>query len=245
MGLRAGTSLSVVVLGLLLASCRDEHWLTYPWNDRTILCSQPVDNLKEEVPWEVIEDQMEVAERTNAVITLHAHIPGESISVAALEHILTMADQHHLAYVTYRDLTAPHPTPRAGIAFAFDDSRIDTWFSVRDVLRKHNARVTFFVTRFAMATDTDRTQLRTLFDDGNDVEPHSVKHLIAPPYVQEYGLAAYLSDEFQPSIDVLVAAGYPPPAAYAYPYGRDTAELDDAILKVVPKVRVSPGVCPY
>ena len=247
MGLRAGTSLSAVVIGLLLASagCHDEHWLTYPWDDRTILCSQPMDNLKESVPWEVIDEQMEVAELSKAVITLHAHVPGETISIDALDRIFEMAEQHHLAFVTYRDLAAPHPTPRAGLALAFDDSRIDSWFSVRDVLLAHHARVTFFVTRFGIATETDRAQLRTLFDDGHDVEPHSVKHLLAPPYVEAHGLTAYLDDEFQPSIDVLQAAGYPPPTVYAYPFGRDTAALDDAILKVVPRVRVSPGSCPY
>jgi hypothetical protein len=247
MGVRAGTSLPVVMIAILLAAvgCRDEHWLTYPWDDRKIVCSQPMDNLKESTPWEMVDQQMEEAELTNSVITLHAHIVGETISVEALEHIFQMAEQHHLSYVTYRDMAEPDPTPRAGLAFAFDDSRIDTWFGVRDVLLAHHARVTFFVTRWAEATDTDRAQLQTLFDDGNDVEPHSVKHLLAPPYVHEHGLDAYMTDEFQPSIDALVASGYPPPAAYAYPFGRDTAELDDAILKVVPRVRVSPGVCPY
>ena len=247
MGPRGGTSAPVVALALVLAAagCRDEHWLTYPWDERGILCSQPVDNLKESVPWELVEAQMELAELTSSVLTLHAHIPGKSISVEAIEHVLDRAEAHHLAYVTYRDLAAPNPTPRAGLAFAFDDDAISAWFSVRDVLLAHHARVTFFVTRWAMASDSDRVELHTLYGDGHDVEPHSVRHLLAPPYVQEHGLAAYLSDEFQPSIDALVASGFPPPAAYAYPYGRDTAALDDAILKVVPHVRVSPGVCPY
>jgi hypothetical protein len=49
----------------------------------------------------------------------------------------------------------------------------------------------------------------------------------------------------QPSIDGLVAAGYPPPSAYAYPFGETTDELNAAILKIVPRVRVSPGSCPY
>jgi hypothetical protein len=234
-----------MALVLAAAGCHDEHWLTYPWDGRGILCSQPMDDLKESVPWNLVEDQMEMAELTKSVLTLHAHIPGESISVAAIERVLDMADKHHLAYVTYRDLAAPNPTPRAGLAFAFDDSAIYAWFNVRDLLRAHHARVTFFVTRWAQATDRDHDELHTLYGDGHDVEPHSVMHLLAPPYVHDHGLAAYLSDEFQPSIDALVASGYPPPAAYAYPYGRDTAALDDAILKVVPHVRISPGVCPY
>ena len=65
------------------------------------------------------------------------------------------------------------------------------------------------------------------------------------PHFRAHGLAAYLSDEVQPSIDGLVEAGYPPPAAYAYPFGEATDELNAALLAIVPRVRVSPGSCPY
>jgi hypothetical protein len=240
-------SSSMVALALAAAGCHahDEHWLTYAWDDRGILCSLPMDNLKESVPWELVEAQMEVAELTSSVLSLHTHIPGVTISLEALAHILDMAEAHHLAYITYRDLAAPRARPRAGLALAFDDDTIAAWFSVRDLLLAHHARVTFFVTRWAVASERDHEQLHALFGDGHDVEPHSVMHLLAPQYVQDHGLDAYLDDEFQPSIDAMVASGYPPPAAYAYPFGRDTLELDDAILKVVPHVRVSPGACPY
>jgi len=159
-----------MALVLATAGCHDEHWLTYPWDDRGILCSQPMDDLKESVPWDLVEDQMEEAQLTSSVLTLHAHIPGQTISVKALERVLDMADAHHLAYVTYRDLAAPNPTPRAGLAFAFDDSAIYAWINVRDILLAHHARVTFFVTRWAMASESDRDELHTLYGDGHASE---------------------------------------------------------------------------
>jgi peptidoglycan/xylan/chitin deacetylase (PgdA/CDA1 family) len=229
---------------MALAGCHDEHWLTYPWDDRGVLCSQPVDDLTLSVPWDLVEDQMAVAEHTGAVLLLHAHTPGTTVSTATIERVLRMAEDHHLAFLTFRELDPAAP-PRAGLAFAFDDNAIDAWFDVRELLAAHDAHVTFFVTRWSTRSDGERAELWQLAGAGHDVEPHSVEHLNAPDYVRDHGLAAYLADEFQPSIDGLEAAGYPPPTAYAYPFGRDTAELDKAILKIVPHVRISPGVCPY
>lgn len=236
--------IAVVLAGALLAGCHDEHWLTYPWDDRRVLCSDAIDDLDAPAPWDIVEDQMQVAERTGAVLTLHAHKPGITVSLAAIQRVLLMAEQHHLAYLTYRELDAGGP-PRAGLALAFDDNSIDLWFSMRGLLAERGAHVTFFVTRWYSRSDQERAELKQLFDDGNDVEPHSVNHLHAPDYVRAHGLAAYLADEVQPSIDGLLEAGYPPPTVYAYPFGETTDELNTAILKIVPRVRVSPGSCPY
>jgi hypothetical protein len=239
-----GICIAVVLASTMLAGCHDEHWLTYPWDDRRVLCSDPIDDLTETAPWDVVEDQMQVAERTHSVLLLHAHIPGVTISIAAIERVLVMAEQHHLAYVTFRELDAG-ASPRAGLALAFDDNGIDAWFGVRELLAAHRAHVTFFVTRWYSRSDQERGELRQLADDGHDVEPHSVNHLHAPDYVRAHGLAAYMSDEMQPSIDGLLEAGYPPPTTYAYPFGESTDELDIAIFPIVPRVRVSPGSCPY
>lgn len=240
LGLRGALAASAVVL----AGCHDEHWLTYPWDDRRVLCSHAMDDLALVVPWELIEDQMLEAAQSNSVLVLHAHIPDVSIRTATIERILTMAERRGLAFLTFRELD-PAATPRAGLALAFDDNAIDAWFGVRDLLAAHGAHITFFVTRWYSRTDGERAELRMLADDGHDVEPHSVNHLHAPDYVREHGLPAYIADEVQPSIDGLVQAGYPPPTTFAYPFGQNTPELDDAILKIVPRVRVTVGTCPY
>ncbi|HEX3764897.1 MAG TPA: polysaccharide deacetylase family protein [Kofleriaceae bacterium] len=236
--------IAVVLTGALLAGCHDEHYLTYPWDDRRVLCSTSIDDLTEDAPWDLVEDQMRVAERTDAVLLLHAHNPGVGISTAAINRVLIMAEQHHLAFLTFRELD-PSATPRAGLALAFDDDAIDGWYGVRDILAAHGAHITFFVTRWYSRPDQQRSELRALADAGHDVQPHSVNHLHARDYVQAHGLPAYLSDEMQPSIDGLVDAGYLPPTIYAYPFGETSDELNAAVLDVVPRVRVSPGSCPY
>jgi hypothetical protein len=234
----------VALASAMLAACHDEHWLTYPWDDRRVLCSQTMDDMTETAPWDLAEEQMQIAERTDAVALFHMHNPEHTVSIAAIQRILRMAEHHNLAFLTYRDLDAA-VEPRAGLALAFDDNSIGAWFGVRDILAAHGARVTYFVTRWYSRSDEERAELQQLADDGHDVEPHSVNHLHARDYVRDHGLAGYLSDEFQPSIDGLVGAGYPPPTVYAYPFGEASDELNAAILQVVPRVRVSPGSCPH
>ena len=235
---------AAIGLWALLAGCHDEHWLTYPWDDRRIVCSQTIDDLTEDAPWNLVEDQMAVAERTGAVLTLHAHAPGVTISTEAIARVLHRAEEHHLEFLTYRDLS-PDATPRAGLALAFDDNAIDAWYGIRDLLRENGARVTFFVTRWYSRSDGERAELAELAADGHDVEPHSVHHLHAATYVLQHGLAAYLANEALPSIDGLTQAGYPPPTVYAFPFGEDSIAIDDAMFEHVPRLRVSPGSCPY
>lgn len=218
--------------------------MTYPWDHRRVLCSQPIDDLTHTARWDLVENEMQEAEHTNSVLLVHAHTPGETITTAAIERVLTMADEHHLAFLTFREF-AFGETPHPGLALAFDDDGIDAWFSVRDQLAAHGAHVTFFVTHWYSRTDAERAELWTLFGDGHDVEPHTVNHLHAPQYVRDHGVDAYLADEVIPSIDGLVQAGYPPPNTFAYPFGEHTDELDAAIFQIVPRVRVSPGSCPY
>lgn len=234
----AGAAVIAALAGL--AGCAD---LTYDWDDRRVLCSQPVDDISDHTPWGVVEDGMLQAEALRAVLLVHAHVPEVTISIAAIERLLAMADAHHLAFLTFRELQ-PGATPRAGLALAFDDNAIDAWFGIRDRLAAHGAHVTFFVTRWYSRSDAERAELRTLFDAGHDVEPHSVNHLHAPAYVQDHGLDAYLVDEVVPSIDGLTAAGYPPPDTFAFPFGDTSDEITAAVLRIVPRVRVSPGGCP-
>jgi hypothetical protein len=235
--------MSGLVFGAL-GGCHDEHWLTYPWDDRQVLCSEPFDDLTETVPWGLIADQMNVAESTESVLLLHAHIPGRSVSLDAIKRVLEMARTHQLEFLTIRDLDQNAPRGR-GLALGFDDDAVDLWYGLRGLFDQYGAKITFNVSRWYMKTDQQRAELREMFDEGHDVEPHSVNHLHAPAYVQEHGLDAYMADEMQPSIDAVRDAGYPAPMIYPYPFGLDSVALDTAILKIVPRVRVSPAACPY
>src|SRR5262249_43149094 len=154
------------------------------------------------------------------VIELYAHHPGVTVPVSKIEHVLAGAQERGLAFVTYGDFargtwTAP------GLALSFDDSSVDAWYAQRDLFAQYNARVTFFVTRYAILQDAERAELAELAADGHELQAHTVKHLRAPEYVDDHGLDAYMAEEAQPSIDVLRGDGYDV-QAFAYPFGART-----------------------
>lgn len=237
---RRGIAAAVLAVGAALSGCTG---VTYEWDDRPVLCSQVIDDITNHTPWQMVENGMTEARIRHSVLLLHAHIPGVSISTDAIERVLTMAEAHHLAFLTFRELQAG-ATPRAGLALAFDDNAIDAWFSVRDRLAAHGAHVTFFVARWYSRSDAERAELAMLAGAGHDVEPHSVNHLHAPAYVHDHGLDAYLADEVVPSIEALTQAGYPPADTFAFPFGDTTDEITAAVLRIVPRVRVSMSGCP-
>jgi peptidoglycan/xylan/chitin deacetylase (PgdA/CDA1 family) len=161
-------------------------------------------------------------------IHLYTHTPGVTVPWAKLEAVLALAQADHLAYVTYAELAAG-ATPGPSIALSFDDSAIDSWTAARPLFATYGARATFFVTRYPQFTVAGKAALRTLADDGHDIEAHTLTHQRAPDMVADRGLAAWLDDEAVPSLEVLRADGYDP-VAFAYPFGDRTDETDRAIL---------------
>jgi hypothetical protein len=232
-------ALAVAVAG----GCHADDWLQYSWDDRRIVCSHSIDDIKKHESWSTISAQLDTAERRASVALLHAHNPGVSVSMERLLAVLDLADLRGLDFVTYADFE-DGAAPRPGLALAFDDHAVDAWFELRGLFAERGVRVTFFVSAYFTLTDEQRGKLAQLAADGHSIQAHSVRHLNARDFVDEHGLDAYLADEADPSIEVLRDAGYAP-NAYAYPFGVSTAELDDEMLARVARVRVGPRPCPY
>jgi hypothetical protein len=185
--------------------------------------------------WSSIDSGLDRAARSGEIVELYAHHPGATVGVDTIEHVLAGAVTRGLAFVTYADLahgTATFP----GLALSFDDTSVDAWAQIEPLFAQYGARVTFFVSRYFQWQDAQRAELHQLAAAGHAVEPHSVLHLRAPQYVEDNGLAAYLADEAQPSIDALIAEGYPI-TTYAYPFGARTDETDRALLERVELLR--------
>ena len=176
------------------------------------------------------------------VALFHMHDPGTTVSRGAIEQLLMRAEDRGLDFVTYDELVAG--PPRAAIALAFDDSAVDDWYGMRDLLAAHGARVTFFVTRWYELEQRQIDELHELAALGHGVEPHTVNHLHAPAYVAEHGLEGYLADEVLPSIEANRAAGFPP-TSFAFPFGETTPEITAAVLEHIDRVRIGPGTCPH
>jgi hypothetical protein len=201
---------------------------------RRVFCAAGLDTVSGNDDDSVMGGLERAAER-DEVILLYGHTPGRTVPVDRIEAVLARAGELGLEHVTMRELASPRPR-RAGLSLQFDDDDIDQWFDIRELLAAHGARVTFFVTRYDQFDRRGRERLRALADDGHDVEAHGVDHLVAPDYVEEHGLAAYLDDEAVPSIERLRADGYDP-VAYAYPFGARTSEIDEALLEHVQVLR--------
>jgi hypothetical protein len=234
-----------IVIVVALASYSDvDSSLAYNWDDRRVLCSQSIDDLLGHDRFDIVERQLAGARAHGRVALLHAHVPGITVSRAMIERVLALAERDGLATLTYRDLgpRAPH---RAGVALSSNDSAVDAWFALRDVLARHRARVTFFVTHLHRMSSHERAELALLARDGHDIEPHSVAHRHAIDYVAHHGVDAYIADEVLPSLRALADAGFPAATTFAYPFGDRSRALDAAVLRHVARVRTTRAPCPW
>ena len=231
-----------------LAACGDNakepDYLAYDWDDRRVLCSDAIDDLAKPINFGFIDRQLDLAGQHGWVLVLHAHEPTVTVSLDALQHVLDRATRDGLQFYTFRELV-PETTPHAGLALAFDDNSPDQWLLARDMLAAHHAHVTYFVARWNELTPAQHDEIAVLRADGHDIEPHTMTHPNAIEYVKQHGIDAYMNDEVLPSFQALIDAGYPAPAAFAYPFGAHTPEIDAAVLQHVDLVRTTPGECPW
>jgi hypothetical protein len=229
---------TVALLVALAAGCkydlREVDSIFYNGDGRKVHCGINLDDRASHTEFSV-ESSLDRAAERGEVVELYAHKPGITVPVERIESVIAGAVDRGLRFYTYRDFVTGVPI-EAGIALAFDDSDVEGWFALRPLFQQYGARITFFITRYPEIGEAGHEQLRILHADGHDMAAHSRFHLRAPDYVEDNGLSAYLEDEVQPSIDLLVEEGYDV-TSYAYPFGARTSELDEAILRRVSIVR--------
>jgi peptidoglycan/xylan/chitin deacetylase (PgdA/CDA1 family) len=223
---------------LLLAGCQrdlgDIDGIFYNGDGRKVHCGADLDTRAGNDTGS-IDTALERAAHDGVVVELYAHKPGITVPIDRIDHVLARAQELGLSFYTYRDF-AEGASAGPGLALSFDDSSTQQWTDIRPLLAQYGARLTFFVSRYPTMTDDQHAQIDQLGADGHDIAAHSVLHLRAPDYVDANGLAAYMHDEAQPSIDLLEAAGHHV-TAYAYPFGARTSELDHALLEKVSVLR--------
>ncbi len=238
---------------VLLAGCQtdlaDVDSIYFSGGARRVHCAVGIDD-HDNVGVTSIDGGLDRAASRHEIIELYAHHPGATVALSTIEHLLAGAQQRGLSFVTYADFAAG-TWQAPGLALSFDDTSVLAWQDMLPLLAQYGARATFFVSRYPAFDDVGRAAVADLAAAGNDIEAHSVLHLKAPDYVEANGLQAYVDAEFQASVDALRADGYPI-AAYAYPFGARTNELDAALLPHIGVLRslVFPytGVaspCPY
>jgi hypothetical protein len=244
-------TVALIALGACHEPIGHDDSAFYQWDGRRMHCAVDIDTVANN-DLASVETGLDRARDRNEVVELYAHVPGTSVPLDKLQAVFAAATDRGLQFVTFADMandTMPHV---GSLAFAFDDNATSAWMQARPILQQYNARVTFFVTRYHLLSDAQKADIATLAADGHDIEAHSVNHLRGPKYVDDYGMAAYLADEIEPSIDRLAADGYPV-VAFAYPFGSRTPETDNAIfdrVKVIRSVTFTVGApveqpCPF
>jgi peptidoglycan/xylan/chitin deacetylase (PgdA/CDA1 family) len=225
-------------LAILTAGCRAEvaelDGIYYDGDGRLVHCALNLD-ASAGVRFDEIDAALDRAAARGEVVELYAHRPGYTVSLDKLEHVLAGARDRDLPFVTYADFAAGGGAG-AGIALSFDDAGVYAWIAARPLFQQYGARATFFVAHYDTFNPDDYDGVRQLAADGHEIAAHSMRHLRAPEYVEEHGLAAYLADEALPSIELLRADGYSV-VSYAYPFGARTAELDRALAAHVTVLR--------
>jgi len=223
---------------LAAAACRADAdelgGIFYDGDGRLVHCALNLDSSAGN-SLESIDRGLDRAAERGEVIELYAHRPGGTVPLEKIAHVLAGAAERGLAFVTYRDFAGGGGLG-PGLALSFDDSGVADWLTARPLFLQYGARVTFFVSRYHVLTDDARAQLRALAADGHELAGHTVDHLRAPRYVEEFGLAAYVAEQALPSIDVLRAEGYEV-TSFAYPFGARTGEIDRALGRHVPVLR--------
>lgn len=223
----------------LIAACShdriaDTDEAYFQWNDDRVLCAAGFDDVRGNDLDSIVEGLARASAR-GEVLILFGHKPGRDFPVALVDDMLTAADDAGVPLLSFEDLQQPGGNG-PGLALTFDDAHVAEWHALRDVLSAHDARVTFFVTRFANLSPTNVARLQDLRADGHAIEAHGANHLDAAAYTERHGLDAWVVDELRPSIDDLRAAGFAP-SSFAYPFGTRTRSIDAAALDHVGLVR--------
>lgn len=234
-----------LALIVFASACGDnlKESLDYVYDGDPVVCGEPFDDYLVEPNFERIQQRMQVAADHGWVLNLYAHSPTETVSLDALERVLTMIDDAHLSYVTYETLATLPTSGSAGVALSFDDHSVGTWYAHQDLLLAHHATVSYFVSDYPNMTAEEHAQLQEIAAMGHVIESHTVDHYNAVEYEAGSGVQAYVDNEVVPEIEALRADGYNP-TAFAYPFGSRDDALDAAILQHAAMVRTTPGPCP-
>lgn len=222
----------VVLACVVVAACGTDE-------PTAMLCSESLDHAGNDPSWIDIVDTVEQARAEHQVVLFHGHAPGEIEKVSTIERVLDLAAYEHVPVLRYDEIAT---ATDGGIALAIDDNAIVDWYALRPVFQHYGAHITFFVSRWDQQPPAAIDQLLQLAADGHELEPHTVNHLHALPYVEQHGLDAWLADEVDPSIAIMRQNGFEP-QFFAYPFGERSMETDRAVLSRVAAVRATGHYC--
>lgn len=132
-------------------------------------------------------------------------------------------------------LNTPSKT-QAGVVLSFDDSTINEWYAADKTLKKYSWKATFCVSKINTLSNSEIDKLVALQSEGHEIAGHSLNHLNAVAFVKEKGIDAYIKQEIDPMLQLMDVLSLNI-TSFAYPFGFENKELNDALLRKFKIVR--------
>ena len=111
---------------------------------------------------------------------------------------------------------------------------------MKELLKKYNSRVTFFITQFDSLEPSEIEMLKELEKEGHEIGSHGALHVVSENYIKAKTYKEYIENEIDASIFSMKKKGVTP-KSFAYPYGAKYWFTDMLLLK---KFRILRGVEP-
>lgn len=118
----------------------------------------------------------------------------------------------------------------AGIAISFDDRFVKEWYQLRPILKKYNAKCTFYITQPDSLSHEEVNLLHQLENEGHEIGCHGAMHVRSMYYIWDFSLDEYMKNEIFPALKTMKKQGFSP-KTFAHPGGSQTWYSDRELLK--------------
>lgn len=119
---------------------------------------------------------------------------------------------------------------QAGIAISFDDRFIKEWIQIRPLLKKYNAKCTFYITQPDSLSHEEVRWLHLLENEGHEIGCHGALHVRSMYYIWDFSLDEYMKNEIFPALKTMKKQGFSP-KTFAHPGGSQMWYSDRELLK--------------
>lgn len=116
-----------------------------------------------------------------------------------------------------------------GLCITFDDNYIYQWHSITPILKKYNAKATFFISGFHRLNEHQRLTLKDIQRYGHEIGYHTLNHPKASEFLNSCSTEDYITGEILPGLDLMKKCNFRP-TAFCYPYSDRNEALDRALL---------------
>ena len=119
---------------------------------------------------------------------------------------------------------------KAGIAISFDDRFVKEWYQIRPLLKKYNAKCTFYITQPDSLSHEEVIALHKLENEGNEIGCHGAMHVRSTYYIWDFSLEEYMNNEIFSALKTMKKQGFSP-KTFAHPGGSQMWYSDRELLK--------------